>query len=520
LAMPLWIKEKLFQKTILLKKLDETLGSDVDWASRLLFSEHHLSHAASAFYPSPFKSAAILTLDGVGEWTTTSFGVGKGNELNLIKELRFPHSLGLLYSAFTYYLGFKVNSGEYKVMGLAPYGEPKYVELIKEKFVKVAFDGSFQLDMSYFDFGVGLSMTNNKFNAIFGSQPRKPETKITQMHMDIASSIQMVTAEIVIKLSKDIANITGEKNLCLAGGVALNCVVNGILLREKIFDKIWVQPAAGDAGAALGAALCIWYKHYSKERTLSGDLDEMKGSYLGPNFSNEEIKVSLDKFNANYIKLNTENLISKVAVSISQGKAVGWMQGRMEFGPRALGARSILADPRSSKMQSQLNLKVKYRENFRPFAPSILVEDMDEWFDNTEISPYMLFVSKINEKKCYELSPDQKALDGFDKLKIERSPVPAITHVDYTARVQTVHEQTNRNYYALHKKFKELTGCPILVNTSFNVRGEPIVCSPADAFKCFMNTDMDLLAIGNFLLLKDKQEKSLKESYEYNYKLD
>jgi len=518
--MPVWIKEKLFQKNILINNLVETLGCKTEWESKLLFSEHHLSHAASAFYPSPFESAAILTLDGVGEWTTTSFGVGIGNKLNLIKEIHFPHSLGLLYSAFTYYLGFKVNSGEYKVMGLAPYGNPKYVKLIKEKLIRVADDGSFQLDMSYFNFGVGLTMTNKNFNKIFEGLPREPETKISQKHMDIAASIQEVTAEIVVKLAKNIANTTGEKNLCLAGGVALNCVVNGILLREKIFDRIWVQPAAGDAGGALGAALCIWYQYYSKERIFSGDLDDMKGSYLGPDFSDEEIKKTLDNCNAKYIRLSTEELILRVAESLSKQKAVGWMQGRMEFGPRALGARSILADPRSFEMQSQLNLKVKYRESFRPFAPSIIEDDLGEWFDMQDVSPYMLFVSKILENRCYELTPDQESLNGFDKLKFPLSSVPAITHVDYTARVQTVHEYTNPLYYALIQKFKEITGCPILVNTSFNVRGEPIVCSPDDAFKCFMNTEMDLLAIGNYLLLKDEQEQECRDNYENIYQLD
>ncbi len=520
-AMPVWIKDKLFQKSSLVKELQFTLGgSEINWRERLLFSEHHLSHAASAFYPSPFESAAILTLDGVGEWTTTSLALGKGNKLKVMKEIHFPHSLGLLYSAFTYYLGFKVNSGEYKVMGLAPYGDPCYADLIKDKLITVADDGSFQLDMSYFEYATGLTMTNKKFDSLFGGPPRKPEAKLTQREMDLAASIQKVTENIIVKIAKDIAKSTGERNLCLAGGVALNCVANGVLLREKIFDNIWIQPAAGDAGGALGAALSVWYLYHNNERKISVQKDSMKGSYLGPEFSNTEIETELKACGAVYKKLSENELIEQVATALSDEKAIGWMQGRMEFGPRALGGRSIIADPRSPFMQKQLNLKVKYRESFRPFAPSVLREDVNEWFDHNSDSPYMLLVADVQKDKHRAMTADEEALSGIDKLNIPRSSVPAITHVDYSARIQTVHEDTNPRYYALISKFKDKTGCPIVVNTSFNVRGEPIICSPSDAFKCFMGTELDVLAIGNYLLFKKEQDEALKDNYKESYELD
>jgi len=520
MAMPAWIKDKLFQKSILIKELANTLGAGINWRERLLFSEHHLSHAASAFYPSPFDSAAVLTLDGVGEWTTTSVALGKGKGLKVIKEIHFPHSLGLLYSAFTYYTGFKVNSGEYKVMGLAPYGEPKYVDLIKEKLIKIAEDGSFQLDMSYFDYATGLTMTNKKFHALFGGPPRTSETDLTQREMDLAASVQKVIEDIIILIAKEIAKNTGEKNLCLAGGVALNCVANGILLREKIFDNIWIQPAAGDAGGSLGAALCAWYLHHSKERNISSERDAMKGSYLGPSFSNKEIEAELNLCGAKFKKLSESDLIEQVASALADEKAVGWMQGRMEFGPRALGGRSIIADPRSPVMQKQLNLKVKHRESFRPFAPSVLREDVADWFEIDIDSPYMLLVANVQKDKRLKMKAEEKALFGIDKLNVPRSSIPAITHVDYSARIQTVHEDTNPRYYAIISKFKEKTGCPLVVNTSFNVRGEPVVCNPTDAFKCFMGTELDVLAVGNYLLLKDEQDKALRENYEDRYELD
>ena len=519
-AMPVWVKDKLFQKSSLTKKLQSLLGKDVNWSEKLFFSEHHLSHAASAFYPSPFEKAAILTLDGVGEWTTTSLALGKGKEIKVIKEIKFPHSLGLLYSAFTYYTGFKVNSGEYKVMGLAPYGEPRYTNLIKENLINIADDGSFQLDMRYFNYATGLTMTNKKFDELFGGPPRKSETNLTQREMDLAASIQKVTEEIIIKLAKDIAKETGEKNLCLAGGVALNCVANGILLREKIFDNIWIQPAAGDAGGALGAALLTWHRHHNKERLASKELNAMKGAYLGPEFSDAEIEVSLKACGATFKKLSEDEMIEEVVSSLAHEKAVGWMQGRMEFGPRALGGRSIIADPRSPKMQKQLNLKVKYRESFRPFAPSILREDVSEWFEHDTDSPYMLLVADIKEEKRLTMTKEEEALFGIDKLNIVRSLVPAITHVDYSARIQTVHADTNPKYHAVISKFKEKTGCPIVVNTSFNVRGEPIICTPKDAFKCFMGTEMDVLAVGNYVLYKEHQNEVLIENYEESYELD
>ena len=519
-AMPLWIKDKLFQKSALIKELKSTLSKDINWRERLLFSEHHLSHAASAYFPSPFESAAVLTLDGVGEWTTTSLAIGKGSNLKVIKEIHFPHSLGLLYSAFTYYTGFKVNSGEYKVMGLAPYGDPRYADLITEKLITIAEDGSFQLDMSYFDYATGLTMTNKKFDALFGGPPRKPETELTQREMDLAASIQKVTEDIVVELAQGIAKETGERNLCLAGGVALNCVVNGILLRRKIFDNIWIQPAAGDAGGALGAALSTWYLHHRKERVASRERDAMKGAYLGPEFTDAEIEAELTACGATFKKLSEDKLIDTVATALAGEKAVGWMQGRMEFGPRALGGRSIIADPRSPIMQKQLNLKVKYRESFRPFAPSVLREDVSEWFEHEADSPYMLLVADVREDKRRSMTNEEKALFGIDKLNVPRSSVPAITHVDYSARIQTVHADTNPRYHAVISKFKEKTGCPIVVNTSFNVRGEPIICTPTDAFRCFMGTEMDVLSIGSYILYKEEQDETLRENYEEHYELD
>ena len=519
-AMPIWIKDKLFQKSALIKELKSTLDVNIDWRERLLFSEHHLSHAASAYYPSPFNSAAVLTLDGVGEWTTTSLAIGKGSELRVVKEIHFPHSIGLLYSAFTYYTGFKVNSGEYKVMGLAPYGVPRYADLIREKLITVADDGSFQLDMSYFDYATGLTMTNKKFDALFGGPPRKSETELTQREMDLAASVQKVTEDIVLELARGIAKETGERNLCLAGGVALNCVANGILLREKIFDNIWIQPAAGDAGGALGAALSTWYLHHNNERAAATDRDAMKGAYLGPEFSDNEIETELTACGANFKKLSENEMIEEVASALADEKAVGWMQGRMEFGPRALGGRSIIADPRSPVMQKQLNLKVKYRESFRPFAPSVLREDVGDWFEHDSDSPYMLLVADVQKDQRREMNEDEEALFGIDKLNVPRSSVPAITHVDYSARIQTVHADTNPKYHAVLSKFKEMTGCPLVVNTSFNVRGEPIICTPTDAFKCFMGTEMDMLAVGNFVLYKEQQDKALRENYEERYELD
>mgnify|MGYP000651531706 CR=1 FL=1 len=519
-AMPVWIKDKLFQKSALIKELKSTLDESVDWRERLLFSEHHLSHAASAYYPSPFESAAVLTLDGVGEWTTTSLAIGNGSDLKVVKEIHFPHSLGLLYSAFTYYTGFKVNSGEYKVMGLAPYGEPRYANLIREKLITVADDGSFQLDMSYFDYATGLTMTNKRFDALFGGPPRTSETELTQREMDLAASVQKVTEDIVLELARGIAKETGERNLCLAGGVALNCVSNGILVREKIFDNIWIQPAAGDAGGALGAALSTWYLHHNQERATATERDAMKGAYLGPEFTDNEIETELTACGAKFKKLSETEMIEEVASALADEKAVGWMQGRMEFGPRALGARSILADPRSPVMQKQLNLKVKYRESFRPFAPSVLIEDVGDWFEHETDSPYMLLVADVQNKKRRAMTEDEEALFGIDKLNVPRSTVPAITHVDYSARLQTVHDDTNPKYHAVISKFKEKTGCPLVVNTSFNVRGEPIICTPTDSFKCFMGTEMDVLAVGNYVLYKEKQDEALKENYEERYELD
>ena len=517
-AMPLWIKEKLFQKNLLfnkLKKHDRNYKSD----KNIFFSDHHLSHAASAFFPSPFKEAVVLTADGVGEWATTTVAVGKNNNLEIKKEIHFPHSLGLLYSAFTYYVGFKVNSGEYKLMGLAPYGNSVYEDKIK-KLVDIKDDGTFRLDQKYFNYATGLTMTNNKFNNLFGQKPRDPKSdKITQFHMDIAASIQKVTEEIMVKLAKSIRKEYDIKNLCLAGGVALNCVANGKILKEKIFDNIWIQPAAGDAGGSLGAALALWHIEQKNKRITSFD-DDMKGSYLGSEFNQNDIEKELKSVGANYETHNYEDLINKTAECLSNEKAIGWFQGRMEFGPRALGSRSILGDPRSDKMQKNLNLKVKYRESFRPFAPSILKEDLSHWFDTKVESPYMLLVANINSDKKIEMSDDQNKLFGIDKLNIKRSEIPAVTHVDYSARIQTVSKKTNKAYYDLISKFKEITGCPVLVNTSFNVRGEPIVNSPTDAFNCFMGTDLDYLVIGNCILDKTKQNQNLKKNYKNEFELD
>jgi len=518
-SLPVWLQEKLFQKSVIANVLKQQLGNDIDWSERLAFSEHHLSHAASAFFPSPFEEAAVLTMDGVGEWTTTSLAIGKGNELLVNKEIHFPHSLGLLYSAFTYYTGFKVNSGEYKVMGLAPYGEPKYVQLIKDHLIDIKEDGTFALDMSYFDYCTGLTMTNERFDAVFGGSPRRPETLLTQREADLAASVQAVTEEVVVKLSRGIAKSTGQRNLCLAGGVALNCVANGKLLKEKIFDDIWIQPASGDAGGALGAALVGYHLAERQPRTPNPS-DAMRGSYLGPEFTQRDIEQRLAAMGAVFTTTSEEQVINTAANALANGKAVGWHQGRMEFGPRALGARSILADPRSPDMQKQLNLKVKHRESFRPFAPSVLEEDASDWFDIDRHSPYMLLVADIASSKRIEMTAKQQQLFGIEKLNVARSTIPAVTHVDYSARVQTVDKKTNPRYHGLLSKFKEITGCPVLVNTSFNVRGEPIVCTPEDAFRCFMATEIDVLVIGNCLLEKNKQDRSLAKSYLNEYELD
>ncbi|MDA9707116.1 carbamoyltransferase [Candidatus Pelagibacter sp.] len=517
-AMPIWLKDKLFQKKLLvneLKKHDENF----DNPEKIFFSEHHLSHAASAFFPSPFEEAIILTADGVGEWATTTVSIGRGSSLEIKKEIPFPHSLGLLYSAFTYYTGFKVNSGEYKLMGLAPYGKPNFVNHIY-KLIDIKDDGSFRLDQSYFNYATGLKMTNEKFNNLFGYKPRDPvKDKLTQFHMDIAASIQSVTEEIMVKLAKSIRDEYKIENLCMAGGVALNCVANGKILKENIFKNIWIQPAAGDAGGSLGAALALWHIEQNNPRIRNKN-DDMQGSYLGPEFSQKEIELELKKAGANFSILNEDELIEKTAEEISKGKAVGWFQGRMEFGPRALGCRSILGDPRCPNMQKNLNLKVKYRESFRPFAPSILKEEVSKWFQIFNESPYMLIVGNLNKEKCIEMTEEQKKLFGIDKLNIKRSEIPAVTHVDYSARVQTVSEKTNPRYFKLISKFKEKTGYPILINTSFNVRGEPIVNTPIDAFNCFMGTDLDKLVIGNCYLNKKDQDPKLIKNYFDKFELD
>ena len=517
-AIPLWITEKLFQKNFLFNKLKE---HDKNYKSNknIFFSDHHLSHAASAFFPSPFNEAIILTADGVGEWATTTVAIGKNNKLRIDKEIHFPHSLGLLYSAFTYYAGFKVNSGEYKLMGLAPYGEPIYEDKIKQ-LIDIKEDGTFRLDQKYFNYAIGLTMTNHKFDNLFGQKRRDPDNeKLTQFHMDIAASIQKVTEDIMIKLLKTIREEYGIKNLCLAGGVALNCVANGKILQEKIFDNIWIQPAAGDAGGSLGAALALWYIEQGNERKVDPN-DDMKGSYLGIEFTQNQIENELKTAGANFDIVNYDDLINQTANHLSNEKAVGWFQGRMEFGPRALGARSILGDPRSAKMQKNLNLKVKYRESFRPFAPSVLKEDLIKWFNINVDSPYMLFVANINQEKKIEMTESQKKLFGIDKLNIQRSKIPAVTHVDYSARIQTVCQNRNKIYFDLITKFKEKTGYPLIINTSFNVRGEPIVCTPTDAFNCFMGTELDYLVIGNCILDKNKQSINLKKNYSKEFELD
>ena len=517
-SMPLWIKEKLFQKNLLFNKLkehDDSYKSD----KNIFFSDHHLSHAASAFFPSPFNEAVILTADGVGEWATTTVAVGRENHLEVKKEIHFPHSLGLLYSAFTYYTGFKVNSGEYKLMGLAPYGKPIYKDKIKN-LIDVKDDGSFRLNQKYFNYSTGLTMTNDNFDKLFDQKPRDSKNeKLTQFHMDIAASIQNLTEEIMIKLAKAIQKEYNIKNLCLAGGVALNCVANGKILEEKIFDNIWIQPAAGDAGGALGAALALWFDDDSNQRKINLK-DDMKGSYLGPEYSQDQIEKELESIGADFEVFDYEDVINKTSDYLMQKKAVGWFQGRMEFGPRALGGRSILGDPRSENMQKNLNLKVKFRESFRPFAPSILRQDLPTWFNMSIDSPYMLLVSEINSKKKIEMSQDQDNLFGIDKLNVKRSEIPAVTHVDYSARVQTVDGDNNKKYYDLISKFKEKTGCPVIVNTSFNVRGEPIVNTPTDSFNCFMGTGLDYLVIGNCILDKAKQNQSLKKDYTKEFELD
>jgi len=519
MSMPLWLKNKLFQKKMLFEEL-KNHDKNFKNIEKIYFSEHHLSHAASAFYPSPFEDATILTLDGVGEWATTTVATGEKNNLDIAKEIHFPHSIGLLYSAFTYYTGFKVNSGEYKVMGLAPYGQPKFKDIIFDKLIDLKEDGTFRLNMDYFDYATGLKMINQKFEKLFKNPTRSSENDLlTQFHMDIASSIQFVTEEIVLRLAKSLAKEYNSKNLCMAGGVALNCVANGKIFKEKIFENIWIQPAAGDAGGALGAALALWHKELNNER-LSPLKDQMQGSYLGPSFNEDEIEKILINLGAKYKKFSEEDMLKMTAEELSKEKTVGWFQGRMEFGPRALGARSIIADPRSSKMQKNLNLKVKFRESFRPFAPSILKEDLSDWFELDKDSPYMLLVAAIKKSIRREMTEEENKLFGIDKLNIKRSEVPAVTHIDYSARIQTVHRETNPKYYQLLKNFKEITKCPILVNTSFNVRGEPIVCTIQDSFRCFMGTDLDMLVCGNFILQKSEQDKNLKEDYKNKFKLD
>ena len=519
MSMPIWLREKLFQKKILFNEL-RNHDKNFNDINKIYFSDHHFSHAASAYYPSPFNDATILTLDGVGEWATTTMAKGHGKELEVLKEIHFPHSIGLLYSAFTYYTGFKVNSGEYKVMGLAPYGKPKFKNLILDNLIDLKDDGTFRLNMDFFNYPTGLTMTNEKFSKLFGNPVRNSESELlTQFHMDIAASIQFVTEEIVLRLARSISKDSESKNLCMAGGVALNCVANGKIYKEKIFEKIWIQPAAGDAGGALGAALGIWHKELKQER-LKPIKDNMNGSYLGPSFSNEEIHDRLTTLNATFEKFSEEKLLKITADELSNGKIIGWFQGKMEFGPRALGARSIIADPRSEVMQKKLNLKIKYRESFRPFAPSIIREDLSEWFDLDCDSPYMLLVANINNNIKKEMTEDDKKLFGIEKLNVKRSDIPAVTHVDYSARIQTVHENTNPRYYKLIKTFKNITKCPVIVNTSFNIRGEPIVCSIEDAYKCFMGTDLDILVCEDYILYKEKQKEKLSEYYKNKFGSD
>ena len=518
MSMPIWLREKLFLKDMLIKEVKKTDKSFN--ADKLMFGEHHFSHAASAFYASPFEEAVVLTLDGVGEWATTTVAIGKGHELNIVKEIHFPHSLGLLYSAFTYYTGFRVNSGEYKVMGLAPYGEPKYKDLILDKLIDLKEDGSFRLDQSYFNYATGLTMVNQKFADLFGEPIREPDTdELTQFHMDIAASVQAVTEEVVLKMSRSLAKEYKIPNLCMAGGVALNCVANGKILRDKAFKDIWIQPAAGDAGGALGVALAMWHKELNRPRKVNPN-DAMQGSYLGLSYKQNYIEKELSNCGAKFNSVTADEMIEQAAQALADGKAVGWFQGRMEFGPRSLGARSILGDPRSEQMQKTLNLKVKYRESFRPFAPSVLREDVSDWFEVDYDSPYMLLVDDVKKDKRIEMTQEEQSLFGIDKLNIKRSSIPAVTHVDYSARIQTVHKETNPKYHALISKFKENTGCSVVVNTSFNVRGEPIVCTPEDAFRCFMGTELDVLVVGNCVLIKENQDKDLIEDYKEKYDLD
>ncbi|BBZ97142.1 carbamoyltransferase [Bradyrhizobium japonicum] len=517
MAIPLWLKEKLFQKSLLRKQLkpfDGEISSD-----KLLFTEHHLSHAASAFFPSPFEKAVVLTMDGVGEWATTSAAIGEGNKLEIFQEIHFPHSLGLLYSALTYYTGFKVNSGEYKVMGLAPYGEPKYAKLILDHLIDLKPDGSFRLDMSYFDYCTGLTMTNERFAKLFGAPVRTPDKLLTPFHMDVAASIQAVLDEAVLRLTRSLAKKTGARNLCLAGGVALNCVANGKVLRDGRFDKIWIQPAAGDAGGAVGAALAAYHQFKGNPRTVASS-DGMSGAFLGPQYSQSEIERRLKGVGARFDVLSEETVIETTAKALADQLAVGWFQGRMEFGPRSLGARSILGDPRSPTMQKNLNLKVKYRESFRPFAPAVLREDVADWFEFESDSPYMLIVADVLKDKRRAMSVDEQALFGIDKLNVSRSEIPAVTHIDYSARIQTVNRDTNPKFHRLLTEFKWLTGCPVLVNTSFNVRGEPIVCTPEDAFRCFMGSELDLLVVGNCVLKKSEQNTALRQDYSSAFELD
>lgn len=519
-SLPVWLKDKLFQKSMIAKALNKHFGQNIDWASRLLFSEHHLSHAASAFFPSPFETAAVLTMDGVGEWTTTSLAIGDKNRLEVQKEIHFPHSLGLLYSAFTYYAGFKVNSGEYKVMGLAPYGQPVYANLIKDHLIDIQEDGSFELDMSFFNYCTGMTMTSENFHTLLGGAPRQPESPLTQRVMDLAASIQAVTEEVVIKLARGVAKSTGQRNLCLAGGVALNCVANGKLVRENIFDRIWIQPASGDAGGALGAALGAYHIMLNQPRQRLTGLDGMKGAYLGPKYEDRDTAERLSRCGAVFTSHDVDTVIDLTAQALAEGQAVGWHQGRMEFGPRSLGCRSILADPRSPDMQKTLNLKVKFRESFRPFAPSVLSERAHEWFELSQDSPYMLHVAHVVEARWNDMTESENALFGIEKLNVQRSGIPAVTHVDYSARVQTVHRETNPLYHRLITRFDELTGCPVLVNTSFNVRGEPIVSSPEDAYRCFMSTGLDVLVVGSAVLYKCDQPAHLLSDYQSEYELD
>jgi carbamoyltransferase len=518
MAMPLWLSEKLFQKTMLFNALKDQDNNFND-IKKINFSEHHLSHAASAFFSSPYNEAIILTLDGVGEWATTTVSLGKNNKISILKEIHFPHSLGLLYSAFTFFLGFKVNSGEYKVMGLAPYGEPKFKDIIFDKLIDVKEDGSFRMNMDYFNYATGLTMTNNKFAKLFNMKRRKPEDELSQIHMDMAASIQTVIEEIVLKIVRFLSKEFKFENLCMAGGVALNCVVNGKILKEGLYKSVWIQPASGDAGGALGAAQAFYYQELDNKREILKP-DSMNGSYLGPQFTDDQVENELKNLGANYKKLNLDQIIKDTAKALSEEKAVGWLQGRMEFGPRSLGNRSIIADPRSEKMQKNLNLKVKYRESFRPFAPAVLFEKVSEWFEINFSSPYMLLVANIKKSKQLQMTYEQKKLFGIDKLNIKRSSIPSVTHVDYSARIQTVHKDTNLIFYKLIEEFDKITKYPILVNTSFNVRGEPIVCSTTDAYNCFMGTDLDVLVCNNFILYKDDQNKDLLKDYKSKYELD